>query len=156
MGRAARFGISALVAASPPLALAGETVVRAFVMPPETAQLRVLAGPTATTVAWALAAAALVAAGLALWLQRRWCRAHLERAIARNEDPSRALLDRTFLSMSVPQVPAVLATMAFTAGSDLAPVLACMAVAAAAVLAQALQWERILAAAPHAGSMLGE
>jgi hypothetical protein len=147
--------VVALVATSAPLALGFETLLRGLLPAPELEGLRRDLGPLATDAAWALAASCAAASGLGLWLQRRWCLRGAEDARARGGDLSRALADRTFLSMSAPQVPAILATFAFTWGSAPAPVIAAMVISSLGVLAQGAQWEWLIGvlrrAREHAG-----
>jgi len=145
MGRAARIGVVALVATSAPLALAFETLLRRLLLPPELEALRGDLGPLATDIAWLLTAACVAAAALGLWLQRRWCLRRVQETRSRGGDVPRALTDRTFLSMSVPQVPAILATVAFGWGSAATPVIAAMVISSLGVVAQGAQWERLLA-----------
>jgi hypothetical protein len=147
VSRATRIGLVLLVAASAPLALAFEAGVRQLLGLPELDEVRHLLRPTATGAAWALAGLCVVAAALGLGAQRRWCEGRMRVAAAAGEDPARAVMDRTFLAMSIPQVPAVLSTVAFMTGSELAPVLAAMAISTVGVLAQGLQWEALLARA---------
>ena len=131
------------------MALGFESLVRHFVMPAELAEIRGFFAPMATTAAWVFAAACILADGLGMVLQRRWCLARMELARADGSDLARAAMDRTFLAMSVPQVPAILATAAFMSGSELVPVLVAMAISSVGVVAQGLQWEALLARARH-------
>lgn len=107
--------------------------------------MRTFFGPAATDAAWAFVVACVVAAVGGVWLQRRWCERRMAAARAAGDDEARAVMDRTFLSMSIPQVPAILATVAFMSGAALTPVLAAMAISTVGVLAQGVQWEALLA-----------
>jgi hypothetical protein len=129
------------------MALALESGLRRLILPPEFEEVRTFFGPAATDAAWAFVVACALAAPAGIWLQRSWCRARMQRARDEGGDEARAAMDRTFLSMSIPQVPAILATVAFMSGAELTPVLAAMAVSTLGVLAQGVQWEALLSAA---------
>jgi hypothetical protein len=147
VGRGTRIGVVVLVAASAPAALAIETLLRRLILPPDFEEIRRFFEPTATDAAWIFAAACVLASVAGLFAQRRWCRDRMQRARAEGEDPARAAMDRTFLSMSIPQVPAILATVAFMSGAALTPVLVAMGISTLGVLAQGVQWEALLFAA---------
>jgi hypothetical protein len=131
------FGILAIVAISTPLALAVETLLRHLVFPPEFEDVRVWLRPSITPWVWAapILAAAMTVVGIGL---QRWL---AQRAIGRLAPTDRteaklaaARFDGLMLSTSAPQVPALLGTVAFMLGSELAPVLAGIAVATTGVL----------------------
>jgi hypothetical protein len=147
VGRGTRIGVVVLVAASAPGALALETFLRRLILPPEFDDVREFFGPAATDAAWFFAASCVLAALVGVAAQRRWCRDRMRRAREDGDDPTRAAMDRTFLAMSIPQVPAILATVAFMSGAELRPVLVAMAISTLGVLAQGVQWEALLAAA---------
>lgn len=138
-----------LIALSAPLALGLETLIRKFVlMPmvgPELAEIREFYWPALTDelrraamtqAAWVLVGVTLVAGVVGVVLLRR---------AGRRELGVGKLRDRLFLLTSIPQVPAILATLCFAFGSALLPVLIGMAISTAFVLAQGFVGERMLA-----------
>lgn len=147
MGRGTRIGVVVLVAASAPAALALESLLRRLILPPEFDDVREFFGPPATDAAWLFAGLCVLAALGGVLAQRRWCHDRMQRARDKGEDPAAAAMDRTLLAMSIPQVPAILSTVAFMSGAELTPVLASMGISTAGVLAQGVQWEALLAAA---------
>lgn len=145
MGRGTRIGVVLLVAISAPLAFASESLIRRLLLPPEFDDVREFFGPGATTFAWGCVALCVLAALCGVWVQRRWVRERTRRAREEGTDVGKAAMDRTFLSMSIPQVPAILSTVAFMSGSELMPVVVAMAVSSTGVIAQGVQWELLLA-----------
>lgn len=131
------YGVLTLVAVSTPLALALETGLRRIMFPPDFDEVRMWLRPSITPWVWLAPLAAAVAIPLGAKLQR-WLVARSMDALppARRTAHERAEceIDALLLSTSVPQVPAVLATMAFMLGSALVPVVAAMVVSTAGVL----------------------
>jgi hypothetical protein len=137
-----------LIAASVPLALGIEAAIRNYLFLPlmgaELQELREFYWPaltdelrraTLTQIAWALVGATSLAGTLGVALLRRT--AERERDLAK-------IRDRLLLLTSIPQVPAILATLCFAFGSSLLPVSICIALSTAFVLAQGLIGERLL------------
>jgi len=142
MSSGKRYGLLAVVALSTPLALVVETGLRSLIMPPEFEDVRRWLRSDVTPWAWAMAPAAVVATGLGFVLQRRL----LGRALRIPKRPGmteaaareRAELDALMLSTSAPQVPALVATLAFMVGAELLPVLVTVGVATVGVLSLGL------------------
>lgn len=139
-----------LIAASAPLALALETLLRNYVLLPmvgaELRELREFFWPELTDelrqtvlthAAWVLVAVTVLAGVLGVVLLRR---------VARRQRDAAGVRDAVFLLTSIPQVPAILATLCFAFGSRLGPVLVSMAISTAFVLAQGRVGERLLSA----------
>ena len=145
MGRGTRIGVVLLVAISAPLAFASESLIRKLLLPPEFDEVREFFAPSATSFAWGCVVLCVLAALFGLWVQRRWVRERTRRAREEGSDVGKAAMDRTFLSMSIPQVPAILSTVAFMSGSELMPVVVAMGISSTGVIAQGLQWEVLLA-----------
>lgn len=134
-----------LIALSAPLALGIETLFRVHVLArilgPALDEVRTFFSPTTTRVAWLLVGATVVAGFVGIAVTRA-----VVRKLLHEPDPvqrARRLTDRTILLTSIPQVPAVLATLCFTAGAQLLPVLLAMLVSTAFVLVQGFVGERI-------------
>lgn len=141
--RAARAIVAATVVAAP-AALALETLLRWLLFGPEMEELRGLLAPNLTPAAWLLAGLAAIAAAAGLGGQRFLARRRLAEL---PEDPTesqrmRALLGVFLLTTTVPQVPAILATLAAMFGAALLPVLVGIAVSTLGVLGQAWQLAR--------------
>ena len=119
-----------LIAASAPLALGLETLLRRHLLAPivgpaELAMVRTFLSPTLTAAAWALAPVTVAAGAVGLFALRR--------TVVRGGS-ERVLRDRLLLLTSIPQVPAILATLTFMLGARLAPVLVVMALSTVCVL----------------------
>lgn len=128
-----------LIAVSTPLALGFETAARRVIMPPDFALLRDFLRPTLEPVAWALCVLSVLAClgGVALqhWLVQRLV-ARLPPGQDGPEARGRKRVEALYLSTSVPQVPALLATFLFTLGAPLLPVAVNLALATAGVVLQ--------------------
>lgn len=137
-----------LIAVSAPLALGIETAFRQLVLVPmigaELRELREFYWPALTDelrraaltqTAWVLVGATVLAGALGVALLRR---------AARRQQDLAELRDQLLLLTSIPQVPAILATLCFVFGSSLLPVLISIAISTAFVLAQGLVGERML------------
>lgn len=137
-----------LIAVSAPLALGLETLLRKLVLVPlmgaQLQELREFYWPALTdelreaaltNAAWVLVGVTVLAGVLGVVLLRRTGRRQREAAKVR---------DSVFLLTSIPQVPAILATLCFAFGARLLPVLVCMVISTAFVLAQGVVGERML------------
>ena len=138
-----------LIAVSAPLALGLETLLRKLVflplVGPELREIREFYWPELTDelreamltrAAWVLVGVTVLAGIVGVVALRR---------AARRQRTASAIRDRVFLLTSIPQVPAILATLCFAFGSQLSPVLVSMAISTAFVLAQGIVGERMLA-----------
>jgi hypothetical protein len=129
--------VVAIVAISTPLAVALESLLRQWMFPPEFEDVRAWLEPSITPWMWLtpLACALGIPIGLRLhrWLVRRTiARMPVERRTPVAE--ANAVTDALLLSTSVPQVPAIVATMGLLLGSALTPVLVATATATVGVL----------------------
>ena len=131
-----------LTALAAPAALGFETLLRGLLFPDDFEILRAYLREPLTLVAWALVGLCVVLALLGSALQRRLG----DRATARlpadrrtPEGEARARLGAFMLAASVPQVPAVLCTVAFMMGASLTPVLVAMAIVTVAVVVQGVR-----------------
>lgn len=136
-----------LIAISAPLALAIETLFRVQVLGrilgPALDEVRTYFSPQTTAMAYLMVGATVVAGVVGIVATRA-----AVRRIASEPDPARRarlLRDRTLLLTSIPQIPAIVATLCFTAGAELAPVLVAMAISTVFVLVQGFAGERTLA-----------
>lgn len=130
-----------LVGSAVPIAYAMETAVRALLtMPPEILWLREQLQPFLTRVAWWLFGASFPAALLGLWVQRVMARRMLARLPpeATPAQAERAELEAYFLASSVPQIPALLATVTSLGGGSPGPVVATLVVSTIGVVAQGM------------------
>ncbi|MFV8751365.1 hypothetical protein ACNOYE_12540 [Nannocystaceae bacterium ST9] len=135
-----------IIALSAPLALGVETLLRtqvlARILGPELDELREFFSPQTTKVAWLMVGVTGLAGVIGMIVTRLALR-----PLAREPDPAvRAgkLRDRLLLLTSIPQVPAIVATLCFMAGSRLLPVMVAMAVSTAFVLIQGFSGERMV------------
>lgn len=129
-----------LVATAAPVAYAMETGLRALLLPAELEAIRAELSEPLTEVAWWLCGLGVPAVLLGLWAQR----ALLRRLLARLPEPlpaqrERAATEAFLLASSIPQIPALLATVASLGGASPWPVVATLAVSTAGVLAQGLR-----------------
>ncbi len=133
------------------MSLALETTLRTLLFPPEFELLRELLAPTieswGTTmivacVAFGIVGAVVVQRVVTALVQER-------RALTLDALPAfeRRIDDRLLVLTSIPQIPAIIATMSVMFGGPFSPALTCMAVSSAAILTQALLIERALAGA---------
>jgi hypothetical protein len=144
MSRPTRIGVVVLVATSAPAAFTFESLIRQLLLPPEFEDVRVFFAEGATMVAWGCVVACVFAALAGYRVQRRWTQQRVEAAKREGTDVDKAVMDRTFLSMSIPQVPAIASTVAFMSGGDLWPVIIAMVISSSGVIAQGIQWEALL------------
>lgn len=121
-------------------------------------------GPKLATPAWVCVGLAVVLSVVGLVMQRRMCDRALGELTSgelREKDHkrlegfgpeksmSRMVLDKLFLTTSLPQVPALVATLFYMLGAPFTPVAVCMAISSLAVVGQALSVEgQITAARP--------
>ncbi|MBL8941901.1 MAG: hypothetical protein JNK45_02085 [Myxococcales bacterium] len=136
--RAKFYGVLAIVAASTPLAMLVETGLRQVMFPPEFDEVRMWLRPTITPWVWLAPVASILAVPLGDRLQRALVRRELLRLPPERRTEAERVaceFDALLLSTSAPQIPAVIATLAFMCGAGLAPVIAAMIVATAGVLA---------------------
>ena len=119
-------------------------------------------GPKLETPAWVCVGLTVALAAVGFGLQRRMCdrslteltsgtlsdkdRKRLE-GFGPEKSMSRVVLDKLFLTTSLPQLPALAATLFYMLGAPLTPVLVCMGISSLAVVGQALSVERQIAAA---------
>lgn len=122
---------------STPLAVAIESVVRRSMMPPEFEEVRAWLEPSVTPWMWITPFVAALGIPVGLRLQRWFVRRNLARLPDHRRTPSTeatAVIDAMLLSTSVPQVPAVVATLGLLMGSALLPVLVATGVATVGVV----------------------
>jgi membrane protein YqaA with SNARE-associated domain len=124
-----------------PLAFALESALRALLFPPEFEDMRWYLRPTVSVVAWVLFGVALITSAAG---QRMLVRTIDRRLAALGEGASedkrqQAVVGTFLLTSSLPQIPAILATLASMFGSELLPVALAVAVASLGVLVQALR-----------------
>jgi hypothetical protein len=135
--RAKFYGVLAIVAASTPLAMLVETGLRQVMFPPEFDEVRMWLRPAITPWVWIAPAASVIAVPLGDRLQRALVRRELQRLPPERRTEAERIaceFDALLLSTSAPQIPAVIATLAFMCGSALTPVVVAMVVATAGVL----------------------
>lgn len=122
----------AVVVVSTPLALAFETLLRQLLFPPEMDEVRAWLRPSLTPWTWLAPPASAAASVLGVKLYRILLRRGTAKLDPGKTDPDaidKVRLDALLLATSAPQVPALLATVAFMFGAELTPVLVAMAVA---------------------------
>lgn len=137
-------GVLLLIALSTPLALAVETVVRQWMMPPEFEEIRAWLCATLAPWAWAMVPTTVLATVFGWWLLgvlRRRALRTMEDGADGTRAAERAELEAIILSSTAPQIPALIATFLFMMGAPLLPVAVAMATATAGVLSLAL-WIR--------------
>ena len=143
-----------LIAASVPLFIGVETLLRVYLLEPLygplLSDLREFYWPEmtperqamrATWVAWASLAAAFVAGFIGI--------VALRRAVGRAKQSGEAitpakLRDTLLLLTSIPQIPGLLAALSLAFGPELLPVLLCVATSTGFVIAQGFTSERLL------------
>ncbi len=143
--RARLLGLLVVIALSTPLALALETVLRRWIMPPEFEQIRRWLSPSLAPWAWGTVPAAVVATALGWGLLRVLARRELrQRRPGQTEAQARARaeFEALMLASSAPQVPAIAATVLYMLGAPLRPVVVSMAVATLGVFSLALALAR--------------
>jgi len=132
--------LAMLTVIAAPFALGFETLLRKLVFPPEFEDVRTLFAPALTLAAWTLPVVCLVASLVGVVFQHRLVERALRKLPAdRRHDPEsqeKARVGAFLLAASVPQVPAIVATVLFTFGASLTPVLVTVAVSTLGVIAQ--------------------
>ncbi len=134
--RARLVGVLLLVAASTPLALAAETGLRRLMFPPEFDEVRLWLRPQITPWLWLAPITCALAIPLGLFVQRYLVARSLRTATGTLTTAMRASIevDALLLATSVPQVPAILATMGFTLGAAIDPIAAAIAIATLGIM----------------------
>lgn len=124
-----------------PLAFALESALRALLFPPEFEDMRWYLRPTTSVVAWLLLGVALLTsiAGQRVLVRTVDKRLAALGEEARQDQRQQAIVGTFLLTSSLPQIPALLATLASMFGSELLPVALAVAVASLGVLVQALR-----------------
>jgi hypothetical protein len=128
-----------LIALSSPLSLAVETALRTLLFTDNMRELRLLARETLTPIAWALVPVTAAAAVLGVFVHRAALRKTLADAALRAGKPDaeeNARLTALYVATSVPQIPALAATLLLTAGARVEPVMLTLLVAALGVMLQ--------------------
>lgn len=131
-------GITLLIAIATPFALGLETLARVLLLPAELEQVRTDLRPILTPLAWGLLVATCLAVPLGIAARRSMLRRSLAKVEATAGGPKKraeARFEAMFVGTSVPQIPAIFATLALTAGSEPMPVVLAVAVSAGAVVA---------------------
>ncbi|MEM9188817.1 MAG: hypothetical protein AAGF12_06560 [Myxococcota bacterium] len=127
-----------LVAA--PGALAVESLLRWLLFPEDFEILRTYLEPFVTPIAWLMAALTAILGLVGLRLQRTMSAKKIARLPEERRTEAQLRRTRTgvfLLTASVPQIPAVIATVLFMIGSSLWPVIVALVVVTVAVGAQA-------------------
>jgi hypothetical protein len=131
-------GATAAIALATPAALGIETLARVLFLPPELEALRQEMRPALTPVAWGLLVLTAVTIPLGLATRRaveRRLLAKVESYGGGEKKRSEARFEALFVAASVPQIPAVFATLTLTAGAAALPVLIAVALSVAGVVA---------------------
>lgn len=127
-----------VIALATPGALGLETLARVLLLPPELEALRLDLRPALTPLAWGLLAATCLAVPLGVATQRVMRRRSLAKVEATGGGPKKraeARFEAMFVGTSVPQIPAIFATLALTAGSEALPAVLAVVVSAVAAVA---------------------
>ena len=128
-----------LIALSSPLSLAVETAIRTALFTDDLRALRQMARAALTPVAWGFVPLTVVASIVGVFVHRVALRRTLALAaqkVGRPDAEENARLTALYLATSVPQMPALVATLLFTAGAPFVPVMVTLLVAAAGVMLQ--------------------
>ena len=133
---AGRLTMLLFIGGAAPIAFVFELALRTLLFPPEFELLRAELRPTSTSVAWVLLALCVPSVPLGMLAKRALVRSEL----AKLREPSaqrraRVELEALLLATSIPQLPALLATLTFMFGSALLPVLITLAVSTLGVVA---------------------
>jgi hypothetical protein len=125
-----------------PIALVLETILRKLLFPPEFDELRLLFEPTLTPVVWGLVVLTALFGAAGIALQARLAARAVRKVPEHARTPARirkAELGAFMLAASIPQIPAILATLGFMWGSSLTPVIVAIGVATVAIVVQAVR-----------------
>ncbi len=128
-----------------PVALVLETILRKLIFPPEFEELRALFEPTLTPVVWGLTALTALLGAFGVVMQSRLAARAVSKLPSEARTPARvhkAELGAFMLAASIPQIPAILATLGFMWGASLTPVLVAIGVVTLAIVVQALRARR--------------
>jgi hypothetical protein len=120
------------VASAAPGAFGAEFAARKFLLSPDFEVARRHLEPKLTPVAWGLLAASVPASALGFVVHRRLLRRP-------GEDRTRIEVGAFLLASSIPQVPALLATVGALLGAALLPVVATLGVTTVAVALQGIR-----------------
>jgi hypothetical protein len=119
-----------------PAALAAETLLRWLLFPPELEALRAELRDVLTWVGWALVGVTAVTSWLAPRIQRRLTKRALRRIPEGMRTRERVELSRTgafLLSSTLPQVPAISATLATMLGASYGPAITAAVIVTVAI-----------------------
>lgn len=124
-----------------PMALGLETALRILLFPPVFEELRQFIHEPLTIVAWVLGMLAIAGVWAGLAVQRRMVEKKLNKLPEGSgfEERHGAAVGVFLLTASIPQIPALLCTLAFTFGASLVPVLVSIAICTIGVVAQAMR-----------------
>lgn len=125
------------MAVATPAALAIETTARVLFLPPDLNAFRLELEPALTPVAWGLLVLAAASVPLGFAAKRSVTKRLVEKVNAyggSEEKLAEARFEAVFVAASIPQIPALLATVALTAGSSALPVLLAVGLSVVAVL----------------------
>ena len=128
-----------LIAISSPLSLAVETAVRTVMFTDDMRALRLMVRDTLTPVAWGFVPVTVAASVVGVLVHRAALRRTLALAalkVGRPDAEENARLTALYIATSVPQIPALGATLLFTAGARFEPVMITLLVAAFGVMLQ--------------------
>src|SRR5689334_8171670 len=129
---------TAAIALATPAALGIETLARVLFLPAELEALRQEMRPTLTPVAWGLLALTAITIPLGLATRRAVERRLLAKVASYGggeKKRAEARFEALFVAASVPQIPAVFATLTLTGGAAALPVLIAVALSVAGVIA---------------------
>lgn len=137
MGAPSRRLLLPLIALSSPLSLGVETGLRKLLFTADMVDLRTMARPTMTPVAWVIAGLTLVAIFVGVPVHRiAYAHALKSRDASDPAAVERARMMALYVASSVPQFPALVATFLFTAGAELTPVAVSLGLSALGVMLQ--------------------
>jgi hypothetical protein len=140
-GFSVRLSTLVLVVTAVPMGYAMESGLRALLLPPELEALRRELSPALTEVAWVLFGLCFPASLVGLWA-KRLLRRRILAGLARGATPQPAQQERAeteayLLASSIPQIPALFATVASLGGASPVPVVAALAISTVGVVLQA-------------------
>lgn len=125
------------IALATPAALGLETLARVLLLPADLEALRIEMRPALTPVAWGLLALTCAAVPLGVAARRAMQRRLFAKVDAISGGPKKraeARFEALFVGTSVPQIPAIFATLALTAGAEALPAALAVVVSALAVV----------------------
>jgi hypothetical protein len=133
-----RIAILIVITLTTPAVLGVEHLARRFVVPAEWEEIRRELNPIMTPVGWVLLALTVVSIPIAFVIYRALSRRLLAKVEAIGGGPKQratARLEAMFVATSAPQIPAALAALSLSFGSDALPVLLAVGLSAAAAAA---------------------